>query len=93
MSRFHRCPKCGHENIASDTECVCCGIVFEKYSRAQRTREYNFTVNTDSPCARNEKQKLGMLDHFFSLPLGIQLLLVSVLLAQGIAIFEIFFHK
>jgi hypothetical protein len=30
-----QCPKCSHEQDASNTECVRCGIIFERYYKAQ----------------------------------------------------------
>jgi hypothetical protein len=33
---IRRCPKCGACNLKSQTECLKCGIIFEKYERAEK---------------------------------------------------------
>ncbi|GBE03820.1 hypothetical protein BMS3Abin09_00743 [bacterium BMS3Abin09] len=58
------CPKCNFEQEASNTECIKCGIVFEKYKQPQEseTVEAVAEVNTDNIIVLKEPSETGFLN-------------------------------
>ena len=56
------CPKCDHEQEDLNTECVKCGIVFEKYNKLQESKAFEPEVNTDNVTVLKEPSETGILN-------------------------------
>jgi len=56
------CPKCNHEQEDSNTECIKCGIVFEKYNKLQESKAFDPEINTDNVTVLKEPSEKGLLN-------------------------------